>query len=76
MTQSLVERLRDPRGFDWGDFCALTMEGAKRIEALEKEVKRWKDHQGELCVIEQALRIELAEKDKEIASLRLENKDV
>ena len=33
----LVKRLRDPRGFDWGDFYALTMEAADRVEALEKE---------------------------------------
>ena len=37
MTDNLVERLRDPRGFDWGDFCALTTEAADRIEALEKQ---------------------------------------
>ena len=35
MSETLVERLRDPRGFDWGDFCALTMEAANEIERLK-----------------------------------------
>ena len=39
MTQSLMERLRDPRGFDWGDFYALTTEAADALEALKNHVK-------------------------------------
>ena len=39
MTQSLMERLRDPRGFDWGDVYALTTEAANEIERLTEALR-------------------------------------
>ena len=69
MTGDLVERLRDPRGFDWGDFYELCQEAADRIEFLEGTVKTGWVNWEELWAHSQKQRDRIEALEKEVEEL-------
>ena len=73
---NLVERLRDPRGFDYGDFYELCREAADRIEQLTSDYGRMLDKNNECAAIAIRLQDRIEALEKEIDAWRKNYKEM